>query len=200
MNWIHRRLCRSGLWRKMLEERIVPWVLEGVELGPDLLEVGPGPGLTTDLLRRQAARMTAIEIDLTLAETLGARLRGSNVIVVGGDATAMPFEDARFTGAVSFTMLHHVPSRALQDKLVGEVGRVLKPGAMFAGTDSRQSLIMRLLHIHDTLVPVDPASFAARLEAAGFEDVFIETNAQAFRFRARRTSFRPIEAEGQTRI
>ena len=189
MNWIHRRLCRSSWWRKALEERIVPWVLNGVDLGPDLLEVGPGPGLTTDLLRTRAARLRAIEIDGALAETLGARLRGSNVSVVRGDATAMPFQEKRFTGAVSFTMLHHVPSSDLQDKLLREVRRVLKPGAMLAGTDSRSGFIMRLLHIRDTLVPIDPVGFGARLEAAGFEEVSIQADAHAFRFRARR----PIE-------
>ena len=186
MNWIHRQLCRSSWWRKALEERVVPWVLDGVDLGPDLLEVGPGPGLTTDLLRTRAARLRAIEIDGALAETLGARLRGSNVSVVRGDATAMPFQEKQFSGAVSFTMLHHVPSSDLQDKLLREVRRVLKPGAMLAGTDSRSGFIMRLLHIHDTLVPIDPAGFGARLEAAGFEDVLIQADAHAFRFRARR--------------
>lgn len=179
------------MWRKVLEERIVPAVLDGVELGSNPLEVGPGPGLTTDLLRGRAARLTAIEIDGALAESLGARLRGGNVTVVQGDATAMPFGDRRFSGAVSFTMLHHVPSRDLQDRLLREVWRVLEPGATFAGVDSRQGLVMRLLHLHDTLVPVDPAGFATRLEAAGFEDVSVESDARAFKFRARR----PLEPQ-----
>jgi ubiquinone/menaquinone biosynthesis C-methylase UbiE len=185
MNGFHRWLCRSAHWRKELEQKM-PWVLGGVELGPEVLEVGPGPGLTTDLLRPHIARMTAVEIDPALAASLKARLRGSNVTVIQGDATAMPFAEAQFTGAVSFTMLHHLPSPDLQDKLLREVRRVLKPGGTFAGTDSRQSLGMRLIHIHDTLVPVNPDTFGARLESAGFRDVLIETNARAFRFCARR--------------
>ena len=83
-------------------------------------------------------------------------------------------------------MLHHVPSPALQDQLLREVCRVLKPGGVFAGVDSRQSLRMRVLHIRDTLVPVDPEIFPARLKAAGFEDISVEANDRAFRFRARR--------------
>ena len=164
---------------------MLPWALDGVELGHELLEVGPGPGLTTDLLRPRVAGMTAIEIDQALARSLAARLGGSNVKVVLGDATAMPFGDAQFSGVVSFTMLHHVPSANLQDRLLREVRRVLKPGGMFAGMDSRQSIGMRLLHIHDTLVPINPDTFNARLEAAGFQDVFIQANAHAFRFHAR---------------
>ena len=107
--------------------------------------------------------------------------------VIQGDATAMPFADGRFTGAVCFTMLHHVPSPELQDRLLREVWRVLKPGGMFAGVDSRQSVRMRLLHLHDTLVPVDPDGFTTRLEKAGFTDIEIEKDERRFRFQARRT-------------
>jgi SAM-dependent methyltransferase len=98
----------------------------------------------------------------------------------------MPFSDAQFSGGVSFTMLHHVPSPELQDKLLREVWRVLEPGGVFAGSDSRQSLLMRLIHNGDTLVPVDPDTFGLRLEAAGFEVVELEKNSDAFRFHARK--------------
>lgn len=186
MNSIHRWLCRSAGWHKTVEQDVLPWVLNGLDLGPDVLEVGPGPGITTDLLRPHMARLTAIEVDPALAKSLKARMQGSNVNVIEGDATVMPFEDARFSGAVCFTMLHHVPSPALQDKLLREVLRVLQPGACFVGVDSRQSLAMRLIHIHDTLAPIDPDSFAARLQASGFIDVQIESRASRFRFHARR--------------
>jgi SAM-dependent methyltransferase len=186
LNFIHRILCRSRGWQNTLNERILPWALAGVELGNDVLEVGPGPGLTTDILRPRVPRLTAIEIDAALAERLAHRLAGTNVSVVRGDATAMPFAEQRFSGAVSFTMLHHVPSPELQDKLLREVCRVLKPGAVFAGVDSRTSWSMKVIHIADTLVPVDPQTFPARLRAAGFEQPMVETNEHAFRFRARK--------------
>jgi ubiquinone/menaquinone biosynthesis C-methylase UbiE len=186
MNLVHRWLCRSAGWQKTLDQRILPWVLAGVELGDTVLEVGPGPGLTTDILRPRVKRLTAIEIDGRLAARLADRLSGTNVEVVRGDATAMPVADRRFSGAVSFTMLHHVPSVELQDKLLREVCRVLKPGAVFAGVDSRTSWSMKVIHIADTLVPVDPQTFAARLRAVGFEKPEIETNEHAFRFRARK--------------
>jgi ubiquinone/menaquinone biosynthesis C-methylase UbiE len=130
--------------------------------------------------------VTAIEIDAALAKSLALRLEHANVTVVRGDATKMSFADCEFSGAVSFTMLHHVPSPILQDKLLREVWRVLKPGARFAGTDSIQSWTMRLIHIGDTLVPINPVTFCSRLKTAGFEDILIETNSRAFRFCARR--------------
>jgi len=170
----------------MLERQVLPWVLDGVDLGPNVLEVGPGPGLTTNLLRLRVDHLTAIEIDRVLANSLGARLRDTNVSTVRGDATSLPFRDSSFSGAASFTMLHHVPSAVLQDTLFREVRRVLKPGAVFAGVDSLQSVLMRLLHIRDILVPVDPSTLEGRLAAAGFEEISVETDGRAFRFQARR--------------
>ena len=62
MNRLHHWICSSARWRNTLEQR-VPWVLAGTELGDDVLEVGPGPGLTSDLLRAKVLRLTAIEAD-----------------------------------------------------------------------------------------------------------------------------------------
>ena len=148
--------------------------------------LGPGPGLTTDLLRQRVNSLTAIEIDPTLAVSLKARLRGSNVRIVVGDATEMPFPDEQFSSVVSFTMLHHVSSIALQDRLFAEVWRVLEPGGVFVGSDSRQSWQMRMIHIGDTLIPIDPDTVSARLGMAGFQVLEIERNSRAFRFHARR--------------
>lgn len=185
MNWIHNWLCRSQRWRRTVERRL-PWALAHVDLGPNVLEIGPGPGLTTDLLRERVPHLTAIEIDSHLAKSLAARLHGGNVRVVKGNATKMPFANAQFSSSVCFTMLHHVHTPTLQDQLLREVWRVLQPGGSFVGTDSLQSLFMRLIHIHDTLVPIAPDTFGDRLQATGFQVMEIEKNSEAFRFHARR--------------
>jgi SAM-dependent methyltransferase len=186
VNLLHRRYCRSGAWARAVETRVVPPVVDGVELGGEVLEIGPGPGRTTDVLRHRVARLTALEIDARLAGALGARLRGGNVAVVRGDGTALPFPDAAFTGAVCFTMLHHVPSAELQDRLLAEVCRVLRPGGVLAGSDSLgDSLAFHLFHVLDTMVLIDPASLPDRLRRAGFTDVLVERGRQ-LRFRARR--------------
>jgi SAM-dependent methyltransferase len=186
MNLYHRWYCGSGRWAKRLEVRVLGWVLRDADLGGHPLEVGPGPGLVTDLLRQRVERLTSLEIDRRLAAALSARLEGSNVRVVEGDGTAMPFADGEFSGAVSLFMLHHVPTVALQDRLLREVCRVIRPGALFVGADSTSSLAGRAAHILDTYCPVDPATFERRLQAAGFVDVEVSTGRGAFRVTARR--------------
>jgi SAM-dependent methyltransferase len=191
MNGKHLALCSSAEWADAVQRWILPWVLDGVDLGDDVLEVGPGPGLTTDVLRAQVATLTAIELDPVLATDLAARLAGTNVEVVQADATATGLPADRFSGAVCCTMLHHVPSVEAQNALLAEVHRLLRPGGVLAGTDSLDGPEFRELHVGDVCFPVEPASLAARLTAVGFVDVQVDTNDYAVRFRARRARRTP---------
>jgi SAM-dependent methyltransferase len=186
MNRLHRWYCRSDFWKKHLEENLLPWAMDGLDLGQDLLEVGPGPGLTTDILRQQFQRVTSLDVDPRLSTALGHRMQGTNVRVLEGDAAAMPFKDTSFSGAVAFTMLHHVPSADMQDRLLAEVRRVLRPSGTFVGSDSLWSRTFQMFHWFDTTVVVDPGTFGDRLKAAGFTDVSIEVGERAFRFVAKR--------------
>jgi SAM-dependent methyltransferase len=187
MNLLHRSICGSSLWKNFLENRLVPWTLDGVSLGSDVLEIGPGPGAVTSLLLPRAPQLTCVEKDQRLAKSLHRRVAGQNVSVLCEDATATSLPSCSFDSAVCFTMLHHVPSPALQDRLLAETARVLRPGGVFAGADSLYNKVFGLLHIFDTMVMVDPATFPGRLEAAGFRDVEIALmRPHAFRFRARK--------------
>jgi ubiquinone/menaquinone biosynthesis C-methylase UbiE len=189
MNLFHRWYCNSKGWAAMMQNGMLPAILQGFEFGDNLIEIGPGPGVTTDWLRTRVPHMTAVEIDHKLATSLKQRLEGSNVTVVEGDATAMQLPDNTFSSAVCFTMLHHVPSPELQDKLLAEACRVLQPGGLFAGADSTPSLMWNIYHIFDTRTPVDPDAFAPRLERAGFTEVNVRRAPEGrsgFSFRARK--------------
>jgi SAM-dependent methyltransferase len=157
-----------------------------VELGQDLLEIGPGPGVTTDVLRRLNCRLTVLEIEAAAAAALEERLNGTSVRVARGDGAAMPFSDDSFSGVVAFTMLHHVATATAQDGLLSEARRVLRPGGVFAGCDGVDSLLFRLVHLGDRYLPVEPGTFGRRLQAAGFTDVTIEQAGRRFRFQAKR--------------
>jgi SAM-dependent methyltransferase len=160
--------------------------LQGVDLGQDLLEIGPGPGVTTDVLRSLRCRLTVLEIEAAAAAALQERLKGTKVRVVHGDGASMPFADGSFSGVVAFTMLHHVGTAAAQDGLLSEARRVLSPGGVFAGFDGVDSLLFRLVHLGDGYLPVEPGTFGRRLQAAGFTEVTIEHGRRRFRFQARR--------------
>jgi SAM-dependent methyltransferase len=176
MNEEHRVLCASDEWRAIVEEQILPWALGSVDLGADVIEVGPGPGMTTDVLRTRVERLTAVELDPDLAARLAARLAGTNVEVVEADATDLPFEPARFSAGVSFTMLHHVPTAELQDRLFAELARVVVRGGTVVLSDSVGSDELRAFHDGDVYNPVDPATVPTRLTAAGLVDVEVQAN------------------------
>ncbi|MGE3596209.1 MAG: class I SAM-dependent methyltransferase [Dehalococcoidia bacterium] len=171
MNAQHLKLCSSAEWDEGIRTRLMPWVARQPSLGDAVLEVGPGPGLTTDQLRLLVPHLTAVEADATLAAQLAARLAGTNTTVVHADATSLPFDDRQFSGAASFFMLHHVPSPALQDQLFAQLARVLQPGGVLLAVDSLDSPPFRDLHDGDICVPLDPATIAQRLEQAGFVEV-----------------------------
>jgi SAM-dependent methyltransferase len=171
MNLLHRLLCRSPLWRWTVERCVIPWALDGLDPGADVLELGPGPGLTTDVLRERTARLTAVELDPRLASSLQERMKNTNVEVVETDSTAMPFPDGSFSAVLSFTMLHHVPSVTLQDQPLAEAWCVLRPGGVFAGSDTALGVLLQLAQIGDTMVPVDPAALSHRLKTAGLDEL-----------------------------
>lgn len=192
MNTEHLRLCASAEWARLVADDLLPWVLGEDRrsgdhvLGDDVLEIGAGPGLVTDLLVERAPRVTAIEIDPELASALRARMSGRPVEVITADATAMPLPAGRFSAAACFTMLHHIPDAAGQDRALAEVARVLRPGGVLLGTDGQDTPARRALHVDDVFTPIDPDVLPARLAAAGFAEAEVESNGDRFRFNARR--------------
>jgi SAM-dependent methyltransferase len=185
MNRAHAVICSSGWWARIVERELLPWGLADVDLGEDVLEIGPGFGATTRVLARRRGSLTVVELSEDYCRRLGQTL--DDVEIVQADATDMPFADGRFSGVVGFTMLHHVPSRELQDRLLGEVSRVLRAGGVFAGTDSLGTgWAFKLLHINDTLVPVSPDELPARLERVGLVEPSVDAGGRSFRFHARK--------------
>ena len=151
MNEAHE-MCGSDEWRQAMREVILPWALRDTDLGDDVLEVGPGYGATTDVLSQAVPKLTSVEIDPELAAMLRERFADvPSVEIVNADATTLAYSDQSFTGAACFTMLHHVPSDELQNRLFGEIARVLRPGAPLVASDSLGSDELAAHHTDDTL-------------------------------------------------
>jgi SAM-dependent methyltransferase len=182
----------------MLEADLLPWVVSVGNLGDDVLEIGPGPGLTTDLLRQRAGHVTAVEVDRGLASQLADRLAGTNVTIIEGDATDTELSSNRFSAATCFSVLHHMPTPRDQDRLFAEVRRLLRPGGVFVGVDSRDLQPIRDGHIDDTFNPVPPDTLPRRLQAAGLAEVQIDEDEYQIRFVARKPSTGDPLVEGST--
>ena len=186
MNETHLQFLSSPDWARTLESELLPWVEAAGDLGDDVLEIGPGPGLTTDLLRRRVRRLCAVEIDPSLGEPLRQRLAGTNVEVIVGDATEAALPAGRFSAAACFSALHHMPSTDHQDRLFAELHRVLRPGGLFVGQESLDSDMIRVGHEGDTFTPVDPGHLSDRLNQVGFGPTQIDVLGYHFRFVARK--------------
>ena len=170
----------------MLEANLWPWVLSVGDLGDEVLEVGPGPGLTTDLLCRHVRAVTAVEVDPALARALAARLAGTNATVICADASEGGLPADRFSAVTCFSMLHHMPSPEAQDRLFREIHRVLRPGGILVGVDALDIAPVRDGHVDDTFVPVDPTMLSARLKAVGLIEPTLERDEYQIRFVARK--------------
>jgi ubiquinone/menaquinone biosynthesis C-methylase UbiE len=183
MNENHARVCTSPEWAAHIQEDILPALTGHVDLGTDMLEIGPGPGAATDWLRRKVTRLTAVEIDPEAARLLAERYADTNVQIVVGSAAELSYPDGSFDSVGSFTMLHHVPTLALQNQILAEAYRVLRPGGVLIGSDSLASTSLHDFHEGDTYNPVEPASMLPRLQTFGFGKITITVD-ETLRFAA----------------
>ncbi len=142
------------------------------------MEIGPGYGANLRVLVEQVPRLTAVEIDEKTAALLSRRW-GEQARILHADGSAMPLDDDAYSAVVCFTMLHHVPTHELQDRIFAEAFRVLRPGGVFAGSDSQPSLRFQLLHVRDTMNTLVPEGLPGRLTAAGFRDVSVDRHPES---------------------
>jgi ubiquinone/menaquinone biosynthesis C-methylase UbiE len=173
MNENHARVCTSPEWAEHIQTEILPVLTAGVDLGKEMLEIGPGPGAATEWLRHRVAQLTAVEVDADAATALASRYAGTNVQIVTGSAAELSYPAESFDSAGCFTMLHHVPTLALQNKILAEAFRVLRPGGVLIGSDSLASTHLHEFHEADTYNPVEPASLLPRLQTLGFSKVTV---------------------------
>ncbi|MEU9606468.1 class I SAM-dependent methyltransferase [Streptomyces sp. NPDC048057] len=175
MNKNHE-LCATPEWAAFLQGDVLPVAVARADLGRELLEVGPGPGAATEWLRTRVERLVAVELEAEAAALLTERYAGTNVEIRQGSGVSLEFPDASFDSAASFTMLHHVPTVALQNQLLAEVLRVLRPGGVLVGADSLPSHELHEFHEGDVYNPLEPAAFLVRLQTLGYVDITLRVS------------------------
>jgi SAM-dependent methyltransferase len=186
MNRFETWFCGSAYWRYVTRRQLLPWIVEGSELGGHVLELGAGPGAATEELKRLAGRVTSLEYDHSFATRLGKRVGGTSASVIQGDAAALPFPTSTFSSAIAILMLHHLGSNELQNRAFSEICRVLRPGGVFLAFEIQDGWLHRVGHIRSTFVPVEPGSASLQLKAAGFSQATADFRRGGFRIRALR--------------
>jgi SAM-dependent methyltransferase len=116
--------------------------------GPEILDLGCGPGDLAEMLavRLPRARIVGLDLSTSMIELARSKdARGGRLRFEVGDASSLPFETGSFDFVVSTLSLHHWADPAAG---FAEISRVLRPGGMAAVYD------LRLLTVPAEDVPV----------------------------------------------
>ena len=126
----------SHRWRTA--QNSAAYLLDSLEHGQDLLDVGCGPGtITLDLAARVApGRVVGIDaatVVVAAAARLAEEVRAPNVTFATGDAYSLDFPDGSFDVVHAHQLLQHLadPVAALR-----EMRRVLRTGGILGARDS----------------------------------------------------------------
>lgn len=193
MNRMEHFFCSTSLWQSMTHRFLLPWVLTGAPLGDHVLEIGAGYGAATGHLLKLAPRVTSLEYDRRLLQTLRTNHQCAELTTLCGDAATLPFADQSFSSAVAILVLHHLKSRELQDRAFAEVHRVLRPGGSFFAFEINDGWIHRAAHYKSTFTPVTPGSAFARLTGVGFSKISVDFRSSGYRVSARRAAEETVE-------
>jgi 2-polyprenyl-3-methyl-5-hydroxy-6-metoxy-1,4-benzoquinol methylase len=95
--------------------------------GKDVLEIGCGMGLQTELLAKAGARLVSVDLSETSIEatSIRSRLKGFDVDLRRMDAVDLAFPDESFDFVWSWGVIHH---SAQTGGIVRQIHRVLRPG------------------------------------------------------------------------
>jgi 2-polyprenyl-3-methyl-5-hydroxy-6-metoxy-1,4-benzoquinol methylase len=106
-------------------DRIIPF--EKIA-GAEVLEIGCGMGLHTELMARAGAKVTSLDLSPTsvAATTARLKLKGLSARVLEGDAESIPMPPGSFDFVWSWGVIHHSSRTA---RVVREIARVSRPAA-----------------------------------------------------------------------
>ena len=170
--------------------------------GKDVLDVGIGSGIATQMLAESGAKVTGVDLTEWAVETTRRRLDafGLEADVRQADAEQLPFEDASFDLVFSWGVIHHSSD---MDRALAELVRVTRPGGQLVlMVYHRRSLFFVVYRAFQRFLPIarrlglhfegaragETQGLIARhftvdelrekLEAAGLRDVWVQPYGQ----------------------
>ncbi|HEX5189362.1 MAG TPA: methyltransferase domain-containing protein [Streptosporangiaceae bacterium] len=130
----HDSVLRSHRWRTA--ENSAAYLIERLQAGADVLDVGCGPGTITAGLAVLAAPGRVVGVDAAsdvLAEARTAAEGVPNVSFEAGDVYGLAFAEGSFDVVHAHQVLQHLPDPVAA---LTEMRRVCRPGGIVAARDS----------------------------------------------------------------
>ncbi|MEY4879163.1 MAG: hypothetical protein RJB62_632 [Pseudomonadota bacterium] len=114
-------------------DRLASFLRTHVSPGDRVLDLGCGPGPTTEMLLRAAADAVAVDFSVP-SLALNARLCGAlaeRALFVQADLNTIQFTDSAFDGLMMADFLQHLGGKKTQRDFLDKSFRALKPGGWF---------------------------------------------------------------------
>jgi ubiquinone/menaquinone biosynthesis C-methylase UbiE len=184
---IYERYWRPALGRValgltgpgMAEEMRIARLLLGLSEGDTVLDLACGPGNFSRSFARAVGPeglVVGVDASATMLARGGEELRDDdpgNLVLIRGDATALPFVDASFDGACCFAALHLFPDPFAA---LDEIRRTLRPGGRIALlTSVRRELTLKplkpLIERASGMRIFEGDEIVGALEQRGFTDI-----------------------------
>lgn len=143
----------------------------GAVAGGNVLELGCGRGVGTQIILQQfgASHVDAVDLDPAMIALARTRLKASPVELWVGDATQLASPDKSYDAVFDFGIIHHVPDWR---EVLAEVWRVLKPSGRFYAEEILRDFInqglCRALFKHPWEDRFDNDQFIECLRQKGF--------------------------------
>lgn len=146
--------------------------LRSLGCGGRVLDCGIGTGVLSLALAGVAPVQEVVGVDLApdMLHEAAARLAAAGIAAQmhRTDAHRLPHADASFDAGLSAHMLEHLAQPA---QAIGEMARVLRPGAPLVIVATRRNLADAFIRLRWRHVPIAPGQLIAWMRAAHLENI-----------------------------